>query len=489
MVMVSERKKRYGKRVLVLSVILSAFAWLSAAAVAYLNADHEEVHYKTAKVSRGNIAVAVSATGTLSPVTTVQVGSQVTGKIQSLFADFNAVVENGQVIAQLNPTTFKAQVAQARANLENARAAVESSRATMESAKGSWKSSRANVLNTRANVEKDRIALLESKRVFERATELASRNLIARGEMDTAKASYESAQALLKSAQAQEEATVAEVEAKDTQVRGAEAQLKSAEARVREALAALELAEANLGHTIIIAPISGIVISRNVDVGQTVSASLQAPTLFTIAEDLSKVQAIAKVDEADIGKVREGQKAIFTVEAYPDRTFKGILSQVRLNPITVEQVVTYDVVIEVPNPDLTLRPGMTAAISIIVERKENALLVPHAALRVRLSAEEETKVQPARGASASPPSNDRKSRPGQAEEGRETPRSGVWILSPDGRPERVWVKLGLSDEKFAEVLSGDVREGQEVIVAVASDAKAASTRRSSPLMPVKVSFK
>jgi HlyD family secretion protein len=487
--MVSERKKRRRRRILVLSVILSAFAWLSAAAVAYLNADHEEVHYKTAKVSRGNIAVAVSATGTLSPVTTVQVGSQVTGKIQSLFADFNAVVENGQVIAQLNPTTFKAQVAQARANLENARAAVESSRATMESAKGSWKSSRANVLNTRANVEKDRIALLESKRVFERATELASRNLIARGEMDTAKASYESAQALLKSAQAQEEATVAEVEAKDTQVRGAEAQLKSAEARVREALAALELAEANLGHTIIIAPISGIVISRNVDVGQTVSASLQAPTLFTIAEDLSKVQAIAKVDEADIGKVREGQKATFTVEAYPERTFEGIVAQVRLNPITVEQVVTYDVVIQVPNPDLTLRPGMTAAISIIVQHKENVLLIPHAALRVRLPAGEDAKEKPAKGLSARREPEDRKNKPERSGEGQETVKPRLWVQSPDGRPERVWVKVGLSDEKFAEVLSEEVREGQEVIVAVASDAKAASTRRSSPLMPVKMSFK
>ncbi len=487
--MAKERTKLRGRRIFFQGVVLCLFAGLSAVAVTYFNGSPEAVQYKTARVVQGHIAVVVSATGTLTPVTTVEVGSQLTGKIQSLFADFNSTVQQGQVIAQLNPATFEAQVAEATAQLESARATVESSRAALESAKASWKSSRANVLNAQANVEKTRIALIESDRAFERAAELASRNLIARGEMETTRASRESAEALLRSARAQYEAAGADAEAKESEVRASEAQLRSAEARVRQALATLELANANLGYTTIIAPISGIVVSRNVDVGQTVSASLRAPTLFTIAEDLSKVQAIAKVDEADIGKVRQGQKAVFTVEAYPDRRFKGILSQVRLNPITVEQVVTYDVVIDVPNPDLTLRPGMTAAISIIVKRKENALLVPHAALRVRLPAEEETKERPARGASASPPSNDPKSRPGRSEEGRETPRSGVWLLSPDGRPERVWVKLGLSDEKFAEVLSGEVREGQEVIVGVASDAKAASTRRSSPLMPVKLSFK
>ncbi|HSF32062.1 MAG TPA: efflux RND transporter periplasmic adaptor subunit [Candidatus Tectomicrobia bacterium] len=487
--MAKERTKLRGRKIFFQVVALCLLAGLSAVAVAYFNGSPETVQYKTARVVQGHIAVVVSATGTLTPVTTVEVGSQLTGKIQSLFADFNSTVQQGQVIAQLNPATFEAQVAEATAQLESARATVESSRAALESAKASWKSSRANVINAQANVEKTRIALMESDRAFERAAELASRNLIARGEMETTRASRESAVALLRSARAQYEAAGADAEAKESEVRASEAQLRSAEARVRQALATLELANANLGYTTIIAPISGIVVSRNVDVGQTVSASLRAPTLFTIAEDLSKVQAIAKVDEADIGKVRQGQKAVFTVEAYPDRRFKGILSQVRLNPITVEQVVTYDVVIDVPNPDLTLRPGMTAAISIIVKRKENALLVPHAALRVRLPAEGETKERPARGASASPPSNDPKSRPGQSEEGRETPRSGVWLLSPDGRPERVWVKLGLSDEKFAEVLSGEVREGQEVIVGVASEARAASTRRSSPLMPVKLSFK
>jgi HlyD family secretion protein len=322
----------------------------------------------------------VTATGTVNPVTTVLVGTQVSGTVKELYVDFNSLVKKGQVIAQIDPATFEAQVEQARANL----------------------------LSASANVEKAETTLLDARRTMKRNRDLFSRNLIARSEMDVSETNHDVARA----------------------------QVSAAKAQVAQTEAALRYAETNLKYTRILSPINGIVVSRNVDVGQTVAASFQTPTLFTIAQDLTKMQIDTNVDEADIGKIKVGMDVEFTVDAYPDMTFKGAVSQVRNAPISVQNVVTYDVVVKVKNPEYKLKPGMTVNVSIIVARKENVLKIPNAALRFK------------------PPETAKS--PGYSS-------LGVWILEYE-MPKRIMVKTGISDSSYTEVLSGNIREGQEIIV-------------------------
>jgi HlyD family secretion protein len=356
----------------------------AVAAVLWLRDTATTVQYKTMKVERGPITATVSATGKVNAVVTVQVGSQVSGTVQKLFVDYNSKVTKGQVVAQIDPAVFEAQVAQAKAKLAN----------------------------DEANVEKARVALVDAQRNLRRMDELLAKNLIAQSDKDTAQTANDSAEAALKAAQAQ----------------------------VVEDRAALQLAETNLRYTTIVSPVDGIVISRNVDVGQTVAASLQAPVLFTIAQDLTEMQVDSSVDEADIGQVRVGEAAEFTVDAYPNSPFHGTVHDVYNQPLIVQNVVTYDAIIRVKNPDLKLKPGMTANITITVGHKEDAIKLPNAALRYR----------PEKPAGAAPPRTER------------ADTAEVWVLK-QGRAVPVRVTLGLSDGSFTEVTGGDLSPGDEVI--------------------------
>ncbi|MFN7917967.1 MAG: efflux RND transporter periplasmic adaptor subunit [Vicinamibacterales bacterium] len=299
----------------------------------------------TAAVSRGDIVETVGATGTLQAVTTVQVGSQVSGNIAFLGADFNSLVRKGQVLARLDPSLFEAQVQQTQANLAQAR---------------------ANLTRAQSDLERNRVQLTDAQQKYDRAKALSARSLLAQSDLDTAKTAVDTAQAALQSQQA----TVTQVQASITQ-----------------AQASVNQAQVNLEHTVITAPIDGLVISRNVDVGQTVAASMQAPTLFVLAADLTKMQVVANLDESDVGRIRPKQVVTFRVDAYPNDTFRGTVSQVRLEPKVQQNVVTYATVIEVPNNDLRLKPGMTANVNVEISRATNVLRVPNTALRFRPSNE------------------------------------------------------------------------------------------------------
>ncbi len=364
-------------------VIIGVVVVIILAAVAFLlfRGKRNEPQYRTEKVTKGDIVMSVTATGTVNAVITVQVGTQVSGTIKHLYVDFNSRVKNGQLIAQIDPALFEEQVAQQK----------------------------ANVLSAKANLEKAESTLIDANRTLERNKELFAKGYVSRSDLDAADTNYETSKA----------------------------QVSAAKAQVAQADAALKNAQTNLGYTRIVSPVDGTVVSRNVDVGQTVAASFQTPTLFTIAQDLTKMQIDTSVDEADIGKVKLGQDVEFTVDAYPDITFKGEVGQVRIAPITVQNVVTYDVVITVDNPDFKLKPGMTANVSIIVAEKKDILKIPNAALRFRLS--EKTKAK------------------GQQK------GSGIWIVE-GGKPKRIPVSVGISDGNHTELVSGEIREGQEVVV-------------------------
>ena len=299
----------------------------------------------TSPISRGDIVDSVGTTGTLQAVTTVQVGSQVSGNISYLGADFNSIVRKDQVIAKLDPSLFQAQSDQSKANLLKAQ---------------------ADVVQNDANLGRARVGLLDAQQKYGRAQMLMAKNLEPQADLDAAKIAVDSSQAALESAQAA---------------------LNSAKAVVGQAQANVNQSQVNLDHTIITAPVDGIVTQRNVDVGQTVASSLQAPTLFVIAADLTKMQVSANIDEADIGRIRPGQRATFRVDAYPTDTFEGTVSQIRLQPIVVQNVTTYATIIDVANNDLRLKPGMTANLRIEVSRKANALRIPNAAVRFRPSAD------------------------------------------------------------------------------------------------------
>lgn len=340
--------------------------------------------YRTEPVTTGDIQATVTATGTVNAVITVQVGTQVSGTIKKLFVDFNSRVKKGQIIAQIDPSTFESQVLQAQANL----------------------------LSAQANLDKAETTLVDAKRTFDRNKELFVKNLIARSDLDTAETNYQ----------------------------GDKAQVSSSKAQVAQAKASLDYAKQNLAYAKILSPVDGVVISRNVDVGQTVAASFQTPTLFTIAQDLTKMQIDTNVAESDIGVVKVGQDVEFSVDAYPDTTFKGKVWQIRQAPITVQNVVTYDVVIQVNNRDFKLMPGMTANVSIIITTKHDVLRISNAALRFRFS-----------------------EKPAGAGAAGEKKGPVVWTLE-DGKPKRVGVTPGISDGNYTEVVSGDLKEGQALIV-------------------------
>jgi len=364
--------------------------------------------YRLARVERGPLTAAVSATGNLNAVITVQVGSQVSGQIKDLLVDFNSIVKKNQVIARIDPDIFVAKVNQAKADLDSARATVLNQEAQIERARADVENARAALAEAKAQTAKAQVAVVDAKRDFDRKTELFARKLIARSDLDSSQAAHDSAIAQVESAKAHEQALDSAIQSATAQLRVVQAMLVSARAQVEQKNAALRQSQVDLDHTTIQAPVDGVVVSRQVDVGQTVAASLQAPVLFTIAQDLTKMQVETSVDEADIGRLKLDDQASFTVDAFPGETFTGTVTQIRKAPQVVQNVVTYTVIVGVENPSGKLMPGMTANVKLVVAQKPSALKVPNAALRFRPAGVEAAPAAPTPGAAASsgPPSTE-----------------------------------------------------------------------------------
>ena len=384
---------------------------LIAALAACKGRGKKDEAYKTEKVDRGTVTLTVTATGTLSAVTTVQVGSQVSGVVAQMYADFNKEVKKGQLLAELDPTPFQAQVEQRRADV------------------------------TRAQVQTD-----DARIKYERQKRLLDAGLTSQAEVDAAKAAFDGARA-----------------------------------QVTQSTAALSQANTNLRYTKIMSPIDGIVVNRAYDIGQTVAASFQAPTLFEIAQDLTKMQVQADVDQSDIGRVKVGQMARFNVDAYPEEEFRGRIAQIRYNAQVNQNVVTYPVIIEVPNPDGKLRPGLTANVNIDVQSVPNVLRVPNAALRFRPADEGEKGgaggSQPAGGDAAARRMAQSGGASGPAGAAAQMPRGkkgggarpqAVYVLGADKKLKRVEIRTGITDGRFTQVLSGDLKEGDPVVVGLAT---------------------
>jgi HlyD family secretion protein len=439
------RKKKYIIPIVILFIVASIGGVL---VYRFIGQKGSNQKFRTMKVERGEISSIVTATGTINPVITVLVGSQASGTIKALYADFNSRVKEGGVIAQIDPAIFEAQVEQGKANVLNAQA--------------NLLNARANLQNAKANVTKAEVAVSDTKRTLDRNRELQEKHVIAQATLDTAQANYDSA--------------VAQRDSANAQLESGRSQVESAKAQVEQAKAALKLSETNLRYTTIRSPVNGIVISRNVDVGQTVAASLQAPTLFTIAKDLTQMQVDTNVSEADIGRIVKGQEATFTVDAYPEKTFRGRISEIRNAPTTIQNVVTYDVVIQVDNRDLFLKPGMTANVTILVAHREGVLKIPNAALRFR------PEFAKKEGAWSKKKEESPLAGRTSLTEANQGKPSRVWVLSPEGKPFLISVVLGITDGSFSEVVSGDLKEGMELIVEETSKKKGQSQGTPSPFM-------
>src|SRR6059058_6210728 len=370
------------KRIWVL-VLVGLFAGAGVAGFLLARGSGSTPKYRVARVERGPLTAVVAANGTLNSVVRVQVGTQVSGQIQKLLVDFNSVVRKDQVIAQIDPEIFEAKVSQARADVESTQATVVTQEAQVERARADIENARAAHAEAKAQTAKAQVAVLDTKRDLDRKTELFARQLIAKSDLDTSQAAHDSAVAQLDSARAHEQALESAIQSAIAQLRVAEAMLVSARAQVEQKDAGLKQAQVDLDHTTIRAPVQGVVVSRQVDVGQTVAASLQAPVLFTIAQDLTKMQVETSVDEADIGRIKLDDRATFTVDAFPGETFEGTVTQIRKAGQIVQNVVTYTVVVAVDNPAGKLLPGMTANVKLVVAEKPSVLKVPNAALRFR----------------------------------------------------------------------------------------------------------
>jgi HlyD family secretion protein len=393
-----------------LFAIAVAVALLAGGYALWLANGNPGLRYRTLPVERGAVVQRVLATGTVNPVTLVQVGSQVSGTISALYADFNSHVRQGQVVAQIDPALFAGQVAKAR---------------------GDYQSAVADVAKQEAAVENTTRTLARMKAVRER-------DLVSQADVDDAQMKADQAKA----------------------------DLAAAKAKVKQTKASLDLAETNLRYSTIRSPVDGIVVARNIDAGQTVAASFQAPVLFTIAADLAKMQVDTNVDEADIGRVRMGQQASFSVDAYPSDDFGGRVAQVRNAPQQVQNVITYDVVITVDNRGLKLKPGMTANVAITTDRKEGVLKVPNAALRfVPRPVEKDTQPAPAAPAAEAAASGQQR----------------VWVLDPGGKLVAVPVRVGISDGMWSELVSGRLTPGQQVVVEQLEETGGKSA--TSPMRP------
>ena len=453
----------------VLLVIIGVIALIALGGWAYFRGQNR-VEYRTARVERGDIEATISATGNPNAVVTVQVGSQVSGNIKELHADFNTRVKKGQLVARIDPEILEAKLSQARANLDNARAAVLNARAMLQKTEADIANARASLEGAKANMAKAKVSVLDAQIKLKSRIGLFKEGGISAEERDSAQANYDSNVAALEAAQAQEQAAQFGIRAAQAQHEVTKAQLAAGEAQVKQQEAALRQAQIDLDHTYIRAPVDGTVVSRNVDVGQTVAASLQAPTLFLIAQDLTKMQVDTNVDEADVGRVRVGQDATFTVDAYPGEIFRGKVVQIRQAPINVQNVITYNVVIGVSNQDLKLFPGMTANVKILVDRRENVLRIPIASLRFRPPDLKEQRGPGGEGAvrAAAQPTPTVGGSLGVRRGAPSADSQTIWVLGDDKKPRPVAVKLGVTDGSFSELTEGDLKEGQEVLVGVVS---------------------
>jgi HlyD family secretion protein len=450
-----------------LLVLIGVIALSAVGGWAYLRGQ-SRVEYQTAKVERGDIEVTISATGNPNAVVTVQVGSQVSGNIKELHADFNTKVKKGQLVARIDPEIFEAKVNQANGNLDNARAGVLSAQAMLQKTEADIANARASLVAAKANVAKANVAVMDAQIKLKSRIDLYKDGGISAEVRDSAQATYDSNIAALEASQAQDRAAGYTLRAAHAQHEVAQAQLASAKAQVKQSEAALKQAQIDIEYTYIRAPVDGTVVSRNVDVGQTVAATLQAPTLFLIAQDLTKMQVDTNVDEADIGRVRVGQDATFTVDAYTGEHFKGKVVQIRQAPINIQNVITYNVVITVPNPDLKLFPGMTANVKIHVDKHDSILKIPNAALRFRPP---DLKEHPVPGSDGAPGIRGNRDTVG--------PQT-IWALGDDGKPRPVTVKLGITDGGFSEAIEGDLQEGQEVVVGVRSSKGSSAGEQTRP---------
>jgi len=419
------------RRPVVLAGVVGLVALLAAT---QLRHDNKSL-YLTAAVQRGDIRDAVDATGTVNAVTTVQVGSQVSGRIAKLNADFNSRVHRGDIIALIDPSLLQGALEQATADFESAQ---------------------ASVAVAQADSERAYATLVQTKADYDRIASLGTSRAVTQQEQDLAKANYAGANASL---------------------HAAAAGVAQARAQVSQRSAALSVAHINLDHTVIRSRIDGIVVARNVDVGQTVAASLQAPTIFTIAQDLTQMQVYAKIDESDVGRIRVGQTSVFKVDAFPKDTFPGVVGQVRLNATTVQNVVTYDVLIDFRNPALQLFPGMTAYVTIPVATRQDVLKLPNAALRYKPAlSPAETQALYAKYGLEDGGSTRAASLGGEAGPGHDdgasastSPRETaiVWKLHADGTIEPVNVTLGITDHAYTEVtalLHGELQPGTELVI-------------------------
>ncbi len=438
------------KKIIISAAILVVIAGVVLVLTLFSGSKNNISKYEKKAVDKGNIEALVITTGTLSPVTTVDVGSQVSGNIDKIYVDFNSQVKEGQVIAELEQSQFITRVRQNEANYQSAKASLEKSKVTLEN----------------------------TKKKYDRAMNLFAKNLI----------SFE------------------EKEAVETQYYSALADIQSSEARLKQAESQLESSRVDLAYTIIKSPIDGVVIDRRINIGQTVAASFQAPVLFQIANDLSKMQVECSVDEADIGKVKEGQKVRFTVDAFPNENFAGKVSQVRYAPEIIQNVVTYTTIVEVNNPEMKLRPGMTATVSVVTGEAKNVLRVPNAALRFNpsLSPEEmqalmarmRQEMRERRGG----PDRPEGFRPGGEAQRQPAPRTGsrqpssgmrgfslegsrmrqfarVWIEDESGKLKMVFLRTGITDNSYTEIVRGNLKEGELVITGEASGREDRSTSR------------
>ncbi|EKD84387.1 MAG: hypothetical protein ACD_39C00082G0005 [uncultured bacterium] len=421
--------------------------------------------YSTEEITIGNIRNFISASGSLAAITTVEVGSQLSGNIEKLYADFNDEVKAGQLVAQLEDSTYKAQLLQAKANLESARATELGIEAQSKNLKASLLTAKAEIQVSRANIRKAEVAVEDAERNYRRNKELFERKLIAESDKDSAQTALESQKASLEAVKAQHESAKAKEMAIMAQFESLDADRSGAQARVRQMEAQLSVSQINLDRTSIYSPIDGVVISRAVDEGQTVAASLQAPKLFVIAQDLKKMQIDTAVDEADIGVVKAGQKVTFTVDAYRNRTFNGVVEQVRLSPQETSNVVTYSVMVTVDNNDLALKPGMTANAEIVTGDREGVLRLPGKALYFK-----------------APDELARHSKELRAEKGQlATDTLPVWILNKSGKPQYKTAKIGISNQDYIEILDSELKEGDLAIVGVqgvvSNGSSAANTSR------------
>src|SRR5215471_7459275 len=406
-------------------IVAAALLLLGSFAFVGLNRTAPVQHF-SAKVERGDINDVVEATGTINSVITVQVGSQVSGSIAKLYADFNSRVHKGDILALIDPALFKGALLQATADLENAKANLEAARANLEKAKAS---------------------LVQTKADYERTVALTKDDVMSQQQLDLAKSNYESANA---------------------SVGAAQANVTQAQAQVNLKQAAVTVAQTNLDYTVIRSPIDGTVVARNVDIGQTVAASLQAPTIFTIAQDLTRMWVYAKTDESDVDNINVGQPVTFKVDALPKETFDGVVKQVRMNPTMVQSVVTYDTIIEFANPELKLFPGMTAYVTIPVATVRNVLKIPNTTLRYKppyapddiLAIYKQYGIDGAERAQASSDTVNAASLPKSATPNDSLaqpparPKSDtavVWKLRPDNSMEPVKVSLGITDHAYTQI--------------------------------------